>query len=248
MSRRKKTKGNSGSGGESWMTTFSDLMSLLLTFFILLFSMSNVSNEKFTQAAQSLSSSLIGGGEGIMDGVIVPFEDDNTGTNETVVPAEELEAPGLDPALIEIYNRVINFVEKNDLEDKVIITADSKGVYVNVSNAILFGKESASISREGRSVLKSVGKLLNQLDNRVVIEGHTDDIPNAYGQYPTNWELSVGRAVSVLRYLNENEHVDARRLSAVGYGENQPLAPNNSEENRARNRRVNIVVIYEPEG
>ncbi len=248
MSRRKKTKGNSGSGGGSWMTTFSDLMSLLLTFFILLFSMSNVSNEKFTQAAQSLSSSLIGGGEGIMDGVIVPFEDDNTGTNETVVPAEELEAPGLDPALIEIYNRVINFVEKNDLEDKVIITADPKGVYVNVSNAILFGKESASISREGRSVLKSVGKLLNQLDNRVVIEGHTDDIPNAYGQYPTNWELSVGRAVSVLRYLNENEHVDTRRLSAVGYGENQPLAPNNSEENRARNRRVNIVVIYEPEG
>ena len=244
MSRRKKTKGNSGSGGGSWMTTFSDLMSLLLTFFILLFSMSNVSNEKFTQAAQSLSSSLIGGGEGIMDGVIVPFEDDNTGTNETVVPAEELEAPGLDPALIEIYNRVINFVEKNDLEDKVIITADPKGVYVNVSNAILFGKESASISREGRSVLKSVGKLLNQLDNRVVIEGHTDDIPNAYGQYPTNWELSVGRAVSVLRYLNENEHVDARRLSAVGYGENQPLARNNSEETRARNRRVNIVVIY----
>lgn len=248
MSRRKKTKGNSGSGGGSWITTFSDLMSLLLTFFILLFSMSNVSDEKFTQAAQSLSSSLIGGGEGIMDGVIVPFEDDNTGTNETVVPAEELEAPGLDPALIEIYNRVINFVEKNDLEDKVIITADQKGIYVNISNAILFGKESASISREGRSVLKSVGKLLNQLDNRVVIEGYTDDIPNAYGQYPTNWELSVGRAVSVLRYLNENEHVDTRRLSAVGYGENQPLAPNNSEENRARNRRVNIVVIYEPEG
>lgn len=248
MSRRKKTKGNSGSGGGSWITTFSDLMSLLLTFFILLFSMSNVSDDKFNQAAQSLSSSLIGGGEGIMDGVIVPFEDNNTGTNETVVPAEELEAPGLDPALIEIYNRVINFVEKNDLEDKVIITADQKGIYVNISNAILFGKESASISREGRSVLKSVGKLLNQLDNRVVIEGHTDDIPNAYGQYPTNWELSVGRAVSVLRYLNENEHVDARRLSAVGYGENQPLAPNNSEENRARNRRVNIVVVYEPEG
>lgn len=244
--RRKKTAGNGG--GASWITTFSDLMSLLLTFFILLFSMSNISDDKFNQAAQSLSSSLIGGGEGIMDGVIVPFEDDNTGTNETVVPAEELEAPGLDPALIEIYNQVLNFVEKNELEDKVIITADQKGIYVNISNAILFGKESASISREGRSVLKSVGKLLNQLDNRVVIEGYTDDIPNAYGQYPTNWELSVGRAVSVLRYLNENEHVDARRLSAVGYGENQPLAPNNSEENRARNRRVNIVVIYEPEG
>ena len=244
--RRKKTAGNGG--GASWITTFSDLMSLLLTLFILLFSMSNVSDDKFNQAAYSLSNSLLGGGEGIMDGMIVPYEEETTGTNKPVTPAKELEGAELDPALIAIYNQVLNFVEKNELEDKVIITADQKGIYVNVSNAILFGKESASISREGRSVLKSVGKLLNQLDNRVVIEGHTDDIPNAYGQYPTNWELSVGRAVSVLRYLNENEHVDTRRLSAVGYGENQPLAPNNSEENRARNRRVNIVVIYEPEG
>ena len=247
MSRRRKKTAENG-GGASWITTFSDLMSLLLTFFILLFSMSNVSDDKFNQAAYSLSNSLLGGGEGIMDGMIVPYEEETTGTNKPVTPAKELEGAELDPALIAIYNQVLNFVEKNELEDKVIITADQKGIYVNVSNAILFGKESASISREGRSVLKSVGKLLNQLDNRVVIEGHTDDIPNAYGQYPTNWELSVGRAVSVLRYLNENEHVDTKRLSAVGYGENQPLAPNNSEENRARNRRVNIVVIYEPEG
>src|SRR5699024_9827071 len=179
--RRKKTAGNGG--GASWITTFSDLMSLLLTFFILLFSMSNVSDDKFNQAAYSLSNSLLGGGEGIMDGMIVPYEEETTGTNKPVTPAKELEGAELDPALIAIYNQVLNFVEKNELEDKVIITADQKGIYVNVSNAILFGKESASISREGRSVLKSVGKLLNQLDNRVVIEGHTDDIPNAYGQY-----------------------------------------------------------------
>lgn len=245
--RRKKERGNEG-GSASWMTTFSDLMSLLLTFFILLFSMSNVSGDKFNQVAYSLSNSLLGGGDGIMDGVIVPFEDENTGTNETAVPVRELDTMGMDPELIEMYNRVINFVEQNGIEDKVLISADPNGVYVNVSNAILFGKESASISREGRSVLKSVGKLLNQLDNKVVIEGHTDNIPNAYGQYATNWELSVSRAVAVLRYLNEKERVHATRLSAVGFGEHQPLAPNDSEENRARNRRVNIVVVYEPEG
>lgn len=237
--RRKKDQGNSGGG--SWLTTFSDLMSLLLTFFILLFSMSNVSDEKFNQAAYSLSNSLLGGGEGIMDGIIVPFEEDN------VVPVRELDTTGMDPELIEIYNRVILFIEENGIADKVQISADINGVYVNISDAILFGKESASVSREGRSVLKSVGKLLNQLSNSVVIEGHTDNIPNAYGQYATNWELSVGRAVSVLRYLSENEHVIPTRLSAVGHGEYQPLAPNNSEENRARNRRVNIVVVYEPE-
>ena len=237
--RRKKDQGNSGGG--SWLTTFSDLMSLLLTFFILLFSMSNVSNEKFSQAAHSLSNSLLGSGEGIMDGIIVPFEEDN------VVPVRELDTTGMAPELIEIYNRVILFIEENGIADKVQISADINGVYVNISDAILFGKESASVSREGRSVLKSVGKLLNQLSNSVVIEGHTDNIPNAYGQYATNWELSVGRAVSVLRYLSENEQVIPTRLSAVGHGEYQPLAPNNSEENRARNRRVNIVVVYEPE-
>lgn len=247
MARRKKRNQENSGGGPAWMTTFSDLMSLLLTFFILLFSMSNVSGEKFNQAAYSLSSSLLGGGDGILEGVIVPFEDDDTGTNETVVPVRDLDTTGMDPKLVEMYNRVINFVEANGIEDKVLISADPNGIYVNVSNSILFGKESASISREGRSVLKSVGKLLNQLDNKVVVEGHTDDIPNAYGQYATNWELSVGRAVSVLRYLSENEHVSPKRLSAVGFGEHQPLAPNNSEENRARNRRVNIVVVYEPE-
>lgn len=239
--RRKKEQGNSGSSGGSWLTTFSDLMSLLLTFFILLFSMSNVSGEKFNQAAHSLSNSLLGGGEGIMDGIIVPFEEDKA------VPVRELDTTGMDPELIEIYNRVILFIEENGIADKVQISADSNGVYVNISDAILFGKESASISREGRSILKSVGKLLNQLSNSVVIEGHTDNIPNAYGQYATNWELSVSRAVSVLRHLSENEHVIPTRLSAVGHGEYQPLAPNNSEENRARNRRVNIVVVYEPE-
>lgn len=247
MARRRKKERGTGGGSASWMTTFSDLMSLLLTFFILLFSMSSVSNDKFSQAATSLSASLMGGGDGILEGVIVPVDEGNLGTDEDGVPASEMDTTGMDPELIAIYNRVMTFIEANGIEDKVLISADSKGVYVNVSNAILFGKESASISREGRSVLKSVGKLLNQLDNQVVIEGHTDDIPNAYGQYPTNWELSVGRAVSVLRYLSEKEHVNPNRLSAVGYGEYKPLAPNDSEENRARNRRVNIVLVYEPE-
>lgn len=243
MSRRRRDKKQSDSGSASWMTTFSDLMSLLLTFFIVLFSMSSISNEKFMQAAQSLSQSLLNGGDGIMEGVLVPFEE-TVAPDVTTQPIETIDLAELNPQLVEMYGYVMRFIQNNKLEDQVSITADAKGIYVNINNSVLFGKESASVSREGQQVLKTVAELINQLGNEIIIEGHTDNIPTAYGQYPTNWELSVSRAVSVLRYLTEEEKVSANRLSAVGYGEQRPLVANDTPENRARNRRVNIVVVY----
>lgn len=236
MSRRKKKESNQGAGSPGWKTTFADLMSLLLTFFILLYSMSSMSNDKFQATAHSLSN-VFTGGDGILDGIIV----------EPLENQEPVDTTSLDPELLEMYNRVTVFVEQNNLGDKVSISADSEGVYVNMNNAILFGKESASLSREGRKVLESVAQLLNSINNQIIVEGHTDNIPNAYGQYPTNWELSVSRAVSVLRYLSEEEKVDPRRLSAVGHGEYKPLVSNDTAENRTKNRRVNIVVVYERE-
>lgn len=236
MSKRKRKEASAAAGSPAWMTTFSDLMTLLLTFFILLFSMSSISEEKFRSLSQSLASSF-SGGEGILEGVIIPPENG----------VEPVNPDALDPALLEMYNKVTQFIEKHDLGDSVAITADENGIYVNLNNAILFGKESASITREGKKVLRSIADLLNEIGNNVVIEGHTDNIPNAYGQYPTNWELSTTRAVSVLRYLSEEEKVNPMRLSAVGYGEYRPLVPNDTAENRAKNRRVNIVVVYEPE-
>lgn len=234
MSRRKK-KAEQQNGSPAWMTTFSDLMTLLLTFFILLFSMSSISNEKFKAAAYSLSNSLVGGGNGILDGIIVPTEDKEKPVN----PSD------LDPELLEMYEKVTHFVKENGLEDKVNLSADDRGIYVNMDNAILFGVESASISKEGKKVLDSIAKLLNQMNNRIMIEGYTDSIPPVYGQYETNWELSTSRAVAVLRFLSEEKKVDPYRLSAVGYGAYRPLAPNDTPENRAKNRRVNIVVVYE---
>lgn len=236
MSRRKK-KQQQQDESASWIVTFSDLMTLLLTFFILLFSMSSISNEKFQQAAYSLSTSLMGGGTGILDGVIVPPDTVRT----------EVNPKKLDPELMEMYERVKLFIEENSLEEQVSLSADTKGIYVNMDNAILFGVESSSISREGQKLLDSLAKMINQMDNRIIIEGYTDNIPTVYGQYETNWELSSSRAVAVLRYLNEEQNVDPYRLSAIGYGAYRPLVPNDTSENRSKNRRVNIVVVYEKE-
>lgn len=226
------------------MTTFSDLTTLLLTFFILLFSMSSVDAEKFRSIANSLSYSLLGGGEGLLEGVIMPVPSEG-GAIENL--PEQVDPASLDPELLVLYDRVSRFVAENGLEEDVSVSADADGIYVNMSNSILFGKESVAISRDGKDALKKLADILNRIDNDIIIEGHTDNIPNAYGIYDTNWELSTGRAVSVLRYMSEELHVKPYRLSAVGYGEFQPLVANDTAENRTKNRRVNIVVVYERE-
>lgn len=248
MSRRKKREKPASGGSPGWMTTFSDLTTLLLTFFILLFSMSNVDAQKFRSIANSLSYSLLGGGEGIMEGVLMPAPSEGSGESEGVenVP-ENVDPTSLDPELLVLYDRVARFVDENGLEGDVAVSADADGIYVNISNSILFGKESVAIAKEGKEALQKLANILNRIDNDIVIEGHTDNIPNAYGIYDTNWELSAGRAVSVLRYMTEELHVKPYRLSAVGYGEFRPLVPNDTAENRAKNRRVNIVVVYERE-
>ncbi|AZP04281.1 flagellar motor protein MotB [Jeotgalibaca ciconiae] len=239
--RKKKKKEVQSAGSPLWMTTFSDLVTLLLTFFILLFSMSSVSDDKFNKMASSLSGAFTGG-NGILDGIIMPPEEL---VDEQV--DEAVDTSSFDPELLDMYHEVYYFVQEHGLEDKISLTADQDGIYVNMNSTILFGVESSAVSTDGRELLTSVAELINRFENKIIVEGYTDDIPNQYGQYPTNWELSVSRAVSVVRYLSENESVDPNRLSAVGYGEHKPLVPNDSAANRAKNRRVNIVVVYERE-
>jgi chemotaxis protein MotB len=239
--RRKKKKEVQSAGSPLWMTTFSDLVTLLLTFFILLFSMSQISDDKFNQMATSLSGTFTGG-NGILDGIIMPPEEL---VDEQV--DNEVDTSNFDPELLDLYHEVYYFIKEHGLEEKVSITADQDGIYVNMNSTILFGIESATVTSDGRNVLSSLADLFSRLDNKVIVEGYTDDVPTQYGQYPTNWELSVSRAVSVVRYLSEVEGIDPNRLSAVGYGAHEPLVPNDSAANRAKNRRVNIVVVYEKE-
>lgn len=231
--RRKKKETNSSSGGGGgWMTTFSDLMSLLLTFFILLYSMSSVSAEKFNEASQSIQLAF-NGGDSLLEGSTVVNTETET-SEETV-----------DPELVKMYNEVVQFLETKDIASQASVEYDQDGIYVNIQESILFGSGSAIIADSGKNTLKDLGELIQQFENDVVIEGYTDNVPMNNANFSSNWELSTGRALSVLRYLSEESNVDPTRLAAKGYGEYQPTVPNNSEENRAKNRRVNIVLVYD---
>ncbi|HEX5351492.1 MAG TPA: OmpA family protein [Trichococcus sp.] len=271
MSRRRKRSSESG-GSPEWMTTFSDLMTLLLTFFILLYSMSSVSNDKFTQAADSLQNSFVGSGQKsiLSGGQWVPEGKENATSGDSAslseMEASAIEAAkaetaqaelitsdgqtmiAVDPEVIKMYQEVKAFVEKNGLSEEISMSMDADGVYMNVKAAILFTPGSAVITESGTPALQKVAELIGNFENKVVIEGHTDNVPHHDPKFDSNWELSAGRAIAVLRYLTEQQNVDPARLSAVGYGEYKPLVPNDTAEQLAENRRVNIVLVYEPEG
>ncbi|WP_319469839.1 OmpA family protein [uncultured Trichococcus sp.] len=275
MSKRRKRSSES-SGSPEWMTTFSDLMTLLLTFFILLYSFSSVSNDKFMKAAGSLQDSFVGSGQkSILDGgQWIPEDKENVGVNATAgdaaslsdmemaaIEAAKAEAAqaelfttegqtmiAVDPEVIKMYQEAKDFVEKNGLSEEISMSMDADGVYMNVKEAILFAPGSAVVTESGRSALQKVAELIANFENKVVVEGHTDNIPHHDQKFESNWELSAGRAIAVLRQLAEQQKIDPARLSAVGYGEYNPLVPNDTAEQRAENRRVNIVLVYEPEG
>lgn len=246
MSRRRSKQENSGGGAPGWMTTFSDLMSLLLTFFILLYSMSTIDVEKFKNITYSLQSILAGIGQpspiegGQPDNNQVPIEDylDNEDMDEGNIPEN----------ILIMYEKVSDYVSDKGLDAKITVTANRRGVFVDIKEAILFEPGKAELKESGVQVLKELEGLINDFDNEMVIEGHTDDVPMNSLFYPSNWELSTARAVTVVRYLSETENVDPKRLSAVGYGEFRPIAPNDSAINRATNRRVNILIIINEEG
>lgn len=221
------------------MTTFSDLMSLLLTFFILLYSMSSVSAEKFEAAAKSMQSAF-GGGESMIEGsTVVDIE-----TEKITEKSEET----IDPELVKMYNEVVAFLEMKEMTSQASVEYDQDGIYVNIQESILFGSGSAIIADSGKNTLNDLGELIQQFDNAVVIEGYTDSVPMNNNNFSSNWELSTGRALSVLRYLSEERNVDPTRLAAKGYGEYHPIVPNDSESNKAKNRRVNIVLVYDRQG
>lgn len=236
MSRRSfNKKKDSGGGTASWMTTFSDLMSLLLTFFILLYSMSNVDSEKFDNVSQSLQGAL--GGTGILEngGKVIVSQN----------PDGSLEIDEASTDIEQMHKKVMNYIDNKGLDKEVAVNVNEKGIYFDIKEAILFDSGSAEIKPSGIKVLNKLTDLVNSMDNEIVIEGHTDDVPIHNSKYSSNWDLSTARAISVVKYFTEEQNIKPGRMSAVGYGEYKPMLENTTEENRAANRRVNLLLIFD---
>lgn len=203
--------------GAPWLVTWADLMAVLLTFFIVLQAFSTVSDRKFHAAMRSIQAAF---------DVTFPIR-----------PPAVLPGPAPDRLAVELESRVseegLAGVGVQDWGDRVVLSVES---------AFLFDRGKAALTKEGRSMLDELAVVLGGVPGLIRIEGHTCDLPvSAESPWRDNWWLSTARALTVLEAL-ESRGVPAERLCATGYGEHAPIAPNDDESNRARNRRVELVL------
>ncbi len=229
--RRKKVEEE---GAPGWMTTFGDLMSQLLTFFVLLVSFSIFDEIKYNTVKGSLKYSF-----GVLKGWEQPLvEKIRTAPETTRVNDEEQKMAG-------IGYRLKKFVAERRMKGSLQAVMRKEGLAIILRNSgkpVMFDSGSAQIRPEFVPILEKVAEELMKIPNDIRIEGHTDNRPIHTPMFPSNWELSAARATSVLRFL-VGKGIDPSRLSAVGYGEFRPVASNDTPEGRAKNRRVEILVL-----
>ena len=143
-----------------------------------------------------------------------------------------------------VSSELTAFAMEAGIQGELSINMNLEGIIISLSNALVFEPGSAELKPESLETLHEIAEVLKTTENLVRVEGHTDNIPTNNPFYPTNWELSVARSVTIVRTLAEKEGIDPKRLLAAGQAEFKPLAPNDSRASRALNRRADIVIIY----
>ena len=258
--------------GERWVLTYADLITLLMVFFVVMYSMSAVDSKKYAAVAEQLSitlggakSTLISNGSGAdinqlaeADGnSIVPVPSADTAKNKdnpsttpkndksTVnsnVDTGNFNATSEGKLLDDVEKKIREIIEKENLSAQVTVYKDSRGSVISFTEALLFDKGSADIHRNRIHVVSKISDIIGRIDNYIRIEGFTDDLPIHTSQFDSNWELAAQRAVNVGKAII-GYGINPNRVSCLSYGQYRPKASNESEDGRAKNRRVDIIII-----
>ncbi len=237
ISNRERLRNERGEAS-SFTVLFTALSVILLAFFILLNSIAVLDERRVRVALGSLSGSF-----GILPAGVSVGKDKGESIFPSTPPMVESEAN-----IYQMIDRLERYIEKKNMGNDVSIQTEERGLKIILSDSILFVSGSAELSRKSFHLLDNICVLLNMTSKPLHIEGHTDNIPINTRKFPSNWELSTSRAISVLRYMVEKGDIAPNRLAAVGYGETCPLFPNNTTRNRVINRRVEIIMLSEEEG
>jgi chemotaxis protein MotB len=244
MSREKKKA--EGPDPNAWLGTYADTITLLMTFFVLLYSMSTIDAVKFKSAAEALQSVL----SGKKATSILEFNKEHGETPIVGIPVPTTDMPGGNDAE-EMYENMLAFIEENDLGDSIEIKNDSRGYIFELKEKILFETGRAYLKENSKPILDAINVFISEIDNDIIIEGHTDNVPIHNDRYTDNWDLSAARALTVTRYFIESKGQEPKRFKPIGLGEYHPIVNNDNFENRAINRRVNILIVkhnYEEDG
>lgn len=259
MARRKE---DPPKGSPAWMNTFADLMNLLLCFFVMLFSMSSVNEEKFEKVIASFQSTfsiLPGGGASIGEGELISsgisqlenfdsyynqqLSSQSDGqTEEEKDITEAYEQQELEESE-NMAQQLENALSQYGIQDDVEVDFNAEYVTLNMNGALLFDSASAELRDEAYPLVNKLGKILVTYDNNIIeVEGHTDNVPIHSSKYEDNNVLSMYRALAVANYLRDTTTLDPAYIKSSGRGEYVPIADNATPEGRARNRRVEIKI------
>ncbi len=212
-----------------WLLTYADMITLMLALFIILFAMSTISRVKFQQFAKDVA--------GGFDNQWSVNQPPNGGVNGK----ESFNANSSVPL---IQKQLQKYVEQHKLQSQVQVHMDHRGLVITLlSDKSYYDSGSAVLRPQTKEILDAVDSFLKKNQNLIRVEGNTDNVPIATAEYPSNWELSTARAVNVVRYLVENDHLDPSRISAAGYGQYHPRTDNSTAEAKQQNRRVDVVLL-----
>ena len=259
---RRRRRGGHGHNGEHenderWLLTYSDMITLLMALFMVLFSISSVNTSKFESLQRAMqdafSGKILSGGKAIQQ---TGSETDASRPAATPpIPAIQAITQQMDAArqskaqakenedFKALKQQIDSYARAHGLTDKLETTIARRGLVIRLlTDKVLYDSGTATLNPQSRPLLDRIAQLLRtEFDHPIVVEGHTDNQRIASGQFPSNWELSAGRATAVVRYFIR-DHVAPGRLAASGYGSNHPLTTNATAAGRARNRRVEIVL------
>ena len=238
--KRKKNTNEEEPNTSAWMVTFSDLIMLLLTFFVLLLTMSSMDTKKLKETFANFSGAPgvleLSGSRGIGD--LASFITRYESSDRLVVINQDYIRRLLIPSF-----KKSKKVEKviADLSKLIHVSDDHRGLVLSFQNHVLFDPGSVTLRKDAYPFLDAIANAISSCPNDILIMGHTDDRPIQTGRFASNWELSAYRGISVLRYFLEKKDLPPSRFSVGGYGPSRPVHKNDSERNRALNRRVEII-------
>lgn len=230
---KKERKIDVPAGAPAWMVTYSDLVTLLLTFFVLLLSMANMDPTRFTAASSSLKDAFGMHKDPARVDFAIP-----------VLPSQPISqfSPIQIQTTEKVYEKVKSQIDSLRLNNNIgVIKKDDDSIILRINDSVLFGPGQSTLAAKSLPILRDIADIIRPLPMDLRIEGHTDDIPLQNSQFG-NWDLSVDRSVSVLRFFTHSDLLPLDRMAAVGYGKDRPIVVNRDEASRAQNRRVDFVL------
>ncbi|MCY0875112.1 MAG: OmpA family protein [Firmicutes bacterium] len=251
---RKRRVAHKEGNSERWLITYSDLITLLLIFFVIMYAMSNISVAKFMTLSESLNSALDPSNQIPLNGLGVtallasqnPTAGDQQGLSAKANAHDQMVQLRSnlqeDQLFTSLTARLRRYVTQHGLQNSVSVNNDEQGVEITLHDIVFFNTGQDTLRSRAQSVLSGLAPFLRRLPNDISVEGYTDNVPIHTAQFPSNWQLSVGRAVSVVEYLI-GQGVNPAQLSATGYSKYRPLYTNTTHYGREMNRRVNIIIV-----